>query len=412
MSSAAFRRAVALADEVFVLIFCSSLAPIAYLLTLPLAELYFRLLARRFVARQQLSQHATFSRSADVADSAHCWEMKLKEGTSATNAMLRGFFNGDPSIPMRRDNLCEFLAWNMFNTTLEAVEADAAQNAALERMVDSFEAVLGPLPKGRDPRLTCVRYTLDLWPASCYKPLFCYIVMQVLRQALGFFLRLHGYELKRAGRLHYWCREARRSLRRPEPPTPKPIVLLHGVLGMLPYALLLRELSSMHDGAIVAPIFPHCSLMLEHICGRLGPPHDAAELIAAMRTIVARYHNEPGNPTPKAAFLAHSLGTGYLAPLVRKAPDLVAAVGLVDPICFSLPDGSVLHNYLYASPRLGLRTWYEPDPSLNPNLSAASVARPCPRPRFRPRPRPPRRHRPYRRPRPHPCPGTTGCSAS
>ena len=251
MSTGALRRrAIALADEVFVLIFCSSFAPIAYLLTLPLAELYFRHVARRFVARQQLSQHATFSHSADAADSAHCWEMKLKEGTSATNAMLRGFFNGDPSIPLKRDNLCEFLAWNMFNTTLESVEADAVKNATLERMVDSFEAVLGPLPKGREPRLTCVRYTLDVWPSDCYKPLFAYIIMQVLRQALGFFLRLHGYELRRAGRLQYWCRDARRSHMRPEPPTPKPIVLLHGVLGMLPYALLLRELAGMHDGKL------------------------------------------------------------------------------------------------------------------------------------------------------------------
>jgi len=137
------------------------------------------------------------------------------------------------------------------------------------------------------------------------------------------------------------------------------------VLGLLPYALLLRVLCQTHGGAVLVPVFPHCSITLEHLCGRLREherPHDAAELIAAVRTMVARNMpprpRTPGGSCQQAAFIAHSLGSGVLAPLMRNAPELVGAAAFIDPICFLLPDGGVLRNFLYTRPPLALDHWF------------------------------------------------------
>ena len=197
--------------------------------------------------------------------------------------------------------------------------------------------------------------TLEPWP-DCHKPLVAYLLIGFVNLLLGLFLELHGFELQRVGRLAYWSRPARESMLRPPPPPPMPLVLLHGVLGLLPYALMLRQLSRDHDGAVLAPLFPHCAVQLEHLCSALPPPLDATELVAAIRSMVARHtHVEKA---VQAAFVAHSLGTGYLALLCRRAPELPAAVAFIDPICFLLPDGHVLRNYLYQPVTLGLSTWF------------------------------------------------------
>ena len=197
--------------------------------------------------------------------------------------------------------------------------------------------------------------TLEPWP-DCHKPLVAYLLIGFVNLLLGLFLELHGFELQRVGRLAYWARPARESMLRPPPPPPMPLVVLHGVLGLLPYALMLRQLSRDHDGAVLAPLFPHCAVQLEHLCSALPPPLDATELVATIRSMVARYtHVESA---VQASFVAHSLGTGYLALLCRRAPELPAAVAFIDPICFLLPDGHVLRNYLYQPVTLGLSTWF------------------------------------------------------
>jgi len=243
--------------------------------------------------------------------------------------------------------------WNVHNVSVD--NADAWQSATVDALLDRIEDVVGRYPLGREPRLRCLCFTLEPWP-PCHKPLIAYLSVGLGRRLLGLFLRWNGFELCRAGRLSYWVRPARESMLRPAPPTPQPLVLLHGVLGLLPYALLLRELARSHDGALLAPVFPHCSVQLEHLCSALPAAHDATELIAALRTMVAR-HVPRGTPV-RAAFVAHSLGTGVLALLCRQSADLVCAAAFIDPICFLLPDGNVLRNYLYEPVALGLHTWF------------------------------------------------------
>jgi hypothetical protein len=151
-------------DWLFELLFCTPLAPVAYLCTAPVAELYFLILTRRFVHKQQLRSHATFSPFSDAADAANCWMVLLREGPDATWSIIRAYIVGDVRLPVRRDNLAEFIAWNMFNVELTVLDQEQAET--VEAMVGCFEVVIGRLPPGREPGLTCVRYTLGARGAS------------------------------------------------------------------------------------------------------------------------------------------------------------------------------------------------------------------------------------------------------
>ena len=367
-------------DFVFRACFCHSLGLLVYLFTWPVAELYFHYLVRRFVAQQTAARHATFHVLTDPAEAQRFWEMQLKESPDAIHAMLRGWFlPSNPELSLCRENVAEFFAWNLHN--IDIARADAWQLATVDALIVRIEARIGRLPPGREPRLRCLRYTLEPWP-TCRKPLVAYLAIDVARRLLGSFLRYHGFELSHAGRLDYWARPERQSLMRPPPPTPNPIVVLHGVLGLLPYVMLLRQLAEEHDGAVLAPIIPHCSMQLEHLCSALPPPHDASELVANIRTMVCR-HVAVGKPI-KAAFAAHSLGSANLALVCRQAPDLPSALAFIDPICFLLPDGNVLRNYLYEPVSFGLSTWFhwlqryivadEPVRELPPHSSALMLA--------------------------------------
>ena len=353
MPGAAVRRelwgaAVWTTDWVFAHLYCSWFGLLVYLFTAPLAELYFSGFVRRFVSRRALRQHATHSEHSDAAEAIRMWDLLIESYPGQELAAhFRGWFIGEGT--MRRGNVEAVVAWTVFN--LAPAACNAEQCRVMERIVGRVESVLGsPLPAGCDPSLVVMSYTHEPW-AIGHKPLIVYLLLELFRGFLAVFMRHHGYQLQNAGRLSFWCRPAPDPLRRPRPPPPAPIVLLHGVLGLLPYAILLRVLARTHDGAVLVPIFTHCSITLRHVCDEFKadqPPHDSAELVAAIRTMIAR-HAPSGTP-PRAAFIAHSLGTSFLAPLMRSTPELVVAAAFVDPICFLLPDGAVLKNVLYATP--------------------------------------------------------------
>ena len=323
---------------------------IAYIITAPLAEWHFHSLVKRHIKRRSMQKHAVHSSTSDAAEALKAWELQLLESTpQQIDALFRGWFfgSGEP----RHGNVVEMFCWMIHN--LDVAECTAEQRCAVDALIGRIEGVRDcPFPPGREPNLKVMSYTLDPW-AVRHKPLIAYLLLGMARSLLASVLTRYGYEKQRAGRLEFYCRPAPDPCRRPRPPVPPPIVLMHGVLGILPYAMLLRLLALKHTGAILVPLFPHASISLEQLCDAMkheDDPHDGPELVAALRTMIAR-HSPPATP-PKAAFIAHSLGSGMLAPLMRTAPELIAAAAFIDPICFLLHDGAVLKNFMYSAPPL------------------------------------------------------------
>ena len=335
-------------DRLFARVYCGSFGILAYMLTAPIAELHFYFLVKRFVSDRE-GQHGTHSLCSDCAEAIRMWEQQLMSPPEALDAFVRGWFLGEGS-PRKKD-VTALLAWSLYNQN--CAECTQLQHHEIDGLIHRIEACLGrSFAPGSDAGLRLMGYTKQQ-SGSVHKPLVAYLALDLSRRLLASFLRYHGFELQAAGRLAFWVRRAPDTLRRPQPPVPPPVVLLHGVLGLLPYPFLLHLLAKRHTGAVLVPLFPHAAITLAHLCGALGEqqrPHDAFELVAAVRTMVARY--SPSGSPPRASFIAHSLGSCFLAPLIKAAPELVAAAAFIDPICFMLPDACVLRNYLYASPPL------------------------------------------------------------
>ena len=318
------------------------------------AEALFHFHTKKYLREQSASPHQTRVDDADTAAVLAFWTWILGSGENdapALEALLRGWFLHDDGTAaseaeVRRGNLAAFVAWTLYNCD-EPEELSAERRATINRIVDDVEVALGrTLPPGRDPTLRTMTYTVgDLEP--CYKPLLYYLALQTVHAAVHAVLRLRGFRWRRAGRLRYLVRPACASLQRPPPPPPPPLVLMHGVGGLLPYLGLLWRMADHHDGAVLVPYFGVCAIAAPPAVRRAAAaaPLPTAELVAAIEAMVIR-HAAPGGP-PRAAFLAHSLGTAFLASVVKGAPASVGAAAFVDPICFLLHHPAVVHNFLY-----------------------------------------------------------------
>ena len=172
----------------------------------------------------------------------------------------------------------------------------------------------------------------------------------------GALLGACGFELRRQGPLEYWFHPATARPTNSQADShvsdgALPLVVLHGVGGLTGYLpLLLRIRSLQPEWPLIVPLFPQCSLPL--------PSHDPSPLPAdhikltldAIVAMIAR-HSSNSRSSPRAAFLAHSLGTAVFASLCKAHPTVIGPSLLADPICFLLYRRDVLHNFLYRKPR-------------------------------------------------------------
>ena len=103
---------------------------------------------------------------------------------------------------------------------------------------------------------------------------------------------------------------------------------------------------------MLVPLVPHAALDALPTSARVGRALPTTELVAALAALTRRHRAAGAPPCQGAAFVAHSLGTAYLAALLKAEPRCVAAACFADPICFLLHQRDVLHNFFYARPRL------------------------------------------------------------
>ena len=192
------QRLLSVSDRLFAAVFCSRYAPLAYMLTAPVAEAYFFLLSRRFMRRHAAAPHGTHSMDQDATDAIRFWELQAAEDPSGIKPLLRGWFVGEPALEAKRGNLIEFLAWSTFNKTPEC--CGRAQRAVIDSLLERLETAAGHelAPPGYEPNLKAMTFTLDPWPTSCCKPLVAYLALQIARQLLACFLHAHGFEVRLA----------------------------------------------------------------------------------------------------------------------------------------------------------------------------------------------------------------------
>jgi len=118
-----------------------------------------------------------------------------------------------------------------------------------------------------------------------------------------------------------------------------PVVFVHGLgCGLSPYLDFVRRLTSLRREIFVIEL-PEVS---QACVGSSLPPDSMAQAIACML-------GEFGHK--RATFLAHSYGTFVLSWVIRRRPDLVAKVVMIDPVNVLLSQPDVAFNFLYRRPK-------------------------------------------------------------
>lgn len=312
---------------------------VLYVLFWPLLELLFIFRVRRYLRQRTLQ--AIAHHVEDTAEVLRFWSGVLEE--EDVEYVVRGWFLGEGR--MRRENVMDLIGWSI------SAENDcrAAHRRLAADIVDRMVEIVGSekIPEGRNPNLRCMTHTLE--PLDrCWKPLGFYLANSTARELGACVLRHFGFVLRREGALEYWFHAgdedgADRSA------AALPLVVLHGVGGLVPYLPLLLQLRwSQPRWPLLVPLLPHCSIRTPEY--EPPPPLDSTVLVAELAAAVRRVAAARGQP-PRAAFLAHSLGTAVFASFAKAHPALVARAALVDPICFLLYHKDVVYNFLYRQPK-------------------------------------------------------------
>lgn len=328
----------------------------------------------------------------------------------------------------RVGNVLQLIAWTLFNHDLASLSLEELQEA--ETVVRKIEAVRGAAyPPGTDPRLVCMRHTLGELEIV-WKPLCFYLAALAAQRLAEAALYLRGFRRLSAQRLEYWhlpasTRGAQRR-GRGDVHDAEPFVLMHGVGGLTPYIPFSFIVASEYPNPVLLPCFPSCTIRLPTLVS--PPPAPTSELVASIEAMVAahaalpplsgmgpshagprrdldmgseasaasshaagatgcsprhRYADAEGERTllraeggARATFVAHSMGTAFLAAVLRARPGLASGVLMVDPVCFLLYRRDVLYNFLYRKPALR-RSWYRPSKWFNLALHRLLTREPC-----------------------------------
>uniref|UniRef100_A0A7S3W261 AB hydrolase-1 domain-containing protein n=2 Tax=Emiliania huxleyi TaxID=2903 RepID=A0A7S3W261_EMIHU len=322
-----------------------------YLCTAPLLEALFYLHTASWREWRSSAPHNTHERADTAAVLAFYDRILAEEDADGLKSFLHGWFLEQPASPWqepRYGNIREFVAWTLYG---DAGERKPKQTSTVDRVMNQIEAVLGPLPAGRAERLVAMTYTREPL-GRCHRPLAVYLCCFAAHGAIRRMLQLLGFSSRSVGRLRYLHRPDRRG----GGATSAPLVFLHGIGGLLPYPLLLLQLASRWEGPVLLPLLPHGALDRLPTSRCVARAMRMPELVGAVEVMVRR-HALNGR-APSAAFMSHSLGTGYHAAVATRAPGLVAASLFADPICFLLHERDVLHNFLYEVAPLRPATWF------------------------------------------------------
>ncbi|GAA5865382.1 hypothetical protein JCM1840_001549 [Sporobolomyces johnsonii] len=294
---------------------------------------------------------------------------------------LRFWFSGCEFSEIKRQNMADWLAWSLYGTTLESLEAerkawdqagrpplilddgspddgdsDIDEDTVIEgdklglvmHCVELVEArAAHRFPPGRNPKIHTLRLTLDPVKVAS-RPLILYAFVAAIQGGVIRRAKFKGFKEMADGDTRYLVRVPKGWKPSPDgPESQRPLVFLHGLgMGMAQYATLASYLCS-HRSLCNRPILillqPHISMSF-FARGYLDPP-DQTRCTASLERMMRKLKfDEAGGAT----VLSHSNGTIVHGWLVKDCPQLVARSCFVDAVCFCLWEPWVCYNFLYS----------------------------------------------------------------
>lgn len=264
-------------------------------------------------------------------------------------------------------------AWAFWHENLELVRLDQAWSNEIEWMLNSAEEWFGvKFPQGQNKELQCIRLNLDPVHA-CHRPLIVYVGLYVLSMVFNYvflqwMLSFTAYDTTSPGvvwggilgHLHYAIQYTKACLFKSEKVPDKkqllpraisyfyrassynnrtPLVFLHGIgAGVLCYAELIHALVSM-DRPIFLVELPYVAMrMVDYI-------PSASETVDEIQVMLKSFGYD------KAVYISHSMGTGAASWVMNMAPETIAGLVMIDPICFLLHYHNVAFNFVHRIPK-------------------------------------------------------------
>ncbi|KAI8647761.1 Alpha/Beta hydrolase protein [Parasitella parasitica] len=293
------------------------------------------------------------------------------------------YYKNDCSHPkfseIKRENLALWFAWAFWHEHLDIVRQNKEWADEIEWMLITTEEWFHvKFAKGLNANLQCIRLSLDPLEAV-HRPLIVYVGLYMitaifntafLEWSWGFThsrATIHGIEwggplafvhdvvsgIKktvvsitsdsyarhhkkqfRLKHLSYWYRAPTDGST-----TRTPLVFIHGIgAGVICYTEFVRQLANF-DRPIFLIELPYVAMhMVDHV-------PTAAETVLEINEMLQTYGYE------NAIFVSHSLGTGVSSWILNRAPNIVAGVVMIDPICFLLHYHNVAFNFVHRKPK-------------------------------------------------------------
>jgi pimeloyl-ACP methyl ester carboxylesterase len=283
---------------------------------------------------------------------------------------------------LRYDNVREWLCWAFFGRTIQEVEERQRTRHQLKQMMNMLESkCCYKFPAGYNRNIRTFRLNLDPLHAV-HRPWIFYAVVFIIDWLGKMLLRAAGfqrygreprnlatlisgllgtgygqdlevlfdgteherqarhYDGSSSSKITYWYRPGAETV----DPTkaPLPIVFVHGIgTGLAPYLGFVWNILRAADRSTPCYLIelPHVSMRFHEHAPTV--PETVREIKSAL---YAHGHQQ-------AVFVAHSIGSIVVAGMCRWSRKQVAAVVLIDPICFMLHLPAVAYHFVHRPPR-------------------------------------------------------------
>lgn len=306
---------------------------------------------------------------------------------------VNGFFLGATVKQLQKENVLSFLCWAFFGKSYHSVRQQASVRMSSENLASEsqsysseyitscaelkqleecyavleaqFPTEMKRMSAGFNPNAKHVNMCLTQQIPFLHRPFLYYFGLRVfdffynflVMRSLGFsthHVDVHDGVNGKTMRIRYWYRQGIRRSSTVElnvGSSTRPIVLLHGIShGWISYTMLFSSLS----GVSSLSQDERSLILVQTESIRIGsletvfPSGNAFS--TALKTILGNHSYTD------CTLVGHSFGSMLAGGVLRRSPEIIHSLVLLDPVCLLLSLPAVAYNFLYKEPR-SLMDW-------------------------------------------------------
>lgn len=265
-----------------------------------------------------------FKRILDCLDSLQCYTIERYVSGFCRNAKFEDIY---------MDNFKAFISWAMFGKHLKDINDE--EQPYLSYLVDEVcrrYPSIRNLKPGFNPNVKHTNFTLERVP-YIPRPLFLYVLAGLNEFVWNtLILRTSGFQSFEMSGVNYWIRPGSVNCNQP------PLMLFHGISpGWSLYLLLVKFMA----GNRTVVLIDFDAIKIKSMVFFMPTIENFCE---SVYKITKRHQLAP------VSIIAHSFGSITSGWYVRRHPDTVCHIALIDPVSILLSFPEVAYSFLYRVP--------------------------------------------------------------